>query len=332
MQLNQSEVLRLAIVGVGNNTAALVQGVRLYSAGAVHEPRAAWTPLARRTVFVAAFDIDDEKVGYPLDQAIFRGQNNHPRYQGFESVDRSPAVRPGIRVSADGDSSRDRVTNDLRQLGAEIVILSLPAGMGGIAKAYAGAALDAGASVINCSPDVVARDAALEDAFARSGLVIAGDDLASQFGSSFVHAALLRLMRERGVQPESSYQLNLGGNEDFRNLREHPNEKLESKLNVLRDVAGTSELSVIPSAGHVPHLGDRKVAHINLVGTGWAGASLSIDLKLDVLDSANAAAVIFDLVGVVEAEIRAGGSGFPSAAVPLLKSPARQAMQGEGGT
>jgi myo-inositol-1-phosphate synthase len=150
-----------------------------------------------------------------------------------------------------------------------------------------------------------------------------GDDLASHLGASVVHRALLHLLSERGLSLASSYQLNLGGNEDFRNLREQGGSKRQSKLNALaQEGVDTSKVEVIPSAGYVSHLRDNKVAMLNIEGLGWAGTPVSLDLKLKVQDSSNAAGVIIDLIRIAAAARRAGLGGFSPAAVRVLKSPA----------
>lgn len=138
-----------------------------------------------------------------------------------------------------------------------------------------------------------------------------------------VHRALLGLLSDRGLTLSSSYQLNFGGNEDFRNLREQGSSKRESKLNALaQDGVDTGKVDVIPSAGFVAHLEDNKVAILNIEGRGWAGTPVSLDLKLKVQDSSNAAGVIIDLIRIAAAARRAGLGGFCPAAVNVLKSPA----------
>jgi myo-inositol-1-phosphate synthase len=153
-----------------------------------------------------------------------------------------------------------------------------------------------------------------------------GDDLASQIGSSMVHRALLELLATRGVQVSGTYQLNIGGKADFRNLRENGSTKLLSELNVLEPVSSTAtSISIIPSGGVVEHLADRKVAHISIEGRGRADTPLSIDVKLEVQDSSNAAGVIIDLVRLACWGVRAGIGGFREEARDLVKSPPTKA-------
>jgi myo-inositol-1-phosphate synthase len=169
----------------------------------------------------------------------------------------------------------------------------------------------------------VARVPATLAAFERRGVPLIGDDLASHLGTSVVHRALLGLLNDRGLSLVSSYQLNLGGNEDFKNLRTAGESKRASKLNALaQEGLDTSRVEVIPSAGFVSHLNDNKVGMLNIEAVGWAGTPISVDLKLKVQDSSNAAGVIIDLIRMGAAAKRLGLGGFPAAAARILKSPA----------
>ncbi|MFI7072972.1 hypothetical protein [Micromonospora sediminicola] len=200
--------------------------------------------------------------------------------------------------------------------GAEVLLYSAPSGRPGIARAYAEAALRAGVAFVNTTSDPVARDPELLDRFAAAGLPLVGDDLASQFGTSVVHAALLRLLAERGLTLVSSYQVNLGGTEDFRNLVQNANTKKQSKLNAL----GSDRVEMAP-LGYLPHLGSRKVAHLNIEARGWGETAVSLDVRLTVDDPSGAAGVNIDLVRMAAAARRAGRGGQLAEAASLLKSP-----------
>jgi len=181
--------------------------------------------------------------------------------------------------------------------------------------------LRAGAAFINSTSDAVARDPQWLDRFAAAGLPLLGDDLTSQFGTSVVHHALLRLLEERGLTLTSSYQVNLGGTEDFRNLVENSNTKLQSKLNALAaDGAAPDRVQVAP-LGYLSHLKSHKVAHINLEARGWAETSVSLDVKLKVHDPSGAAGVTVDLIRMAASALRQRRGGYLAEAGPLLKSP-----------
>jgi myo-inositol-1-phosphate synthase len=167
----------------------------------------------------------------------------------------------------------------------------------------------------------VARDRQWLDRFAAAGLPLVGDDLTSQFGTSVVHHALLRLLKERGLTLTSSYQVNLGGTEDFRNLVEHGNTKLQSKLNALAADGTAPDLVQVAPLGYLPRLKSHKVAHINIEAQAWGETPVSLDVKLTVHDPSGGAGVIIDLIRMAASALRQRRGGYPAEAAPLLKSP-----------
>ncbi|MFG1674672.1 inositol-3-phosphate synthase [Micromonospora sp. NPDC049282] len=306
------ESAKVAVVGVGNNTSALVQGIDLHrrtgSLPGVRHPEVAGLGVGAVEV-VAAFATSPVRVGRDLHEAIFLPPNNFPRL----AADLAPSgvlVQRGLVDSAEVRRVADALT------GAEVLLYSAPSGRPATARAYAEAALLAGVGFVNTTSDPIARDPALLERFTEAGLPLIGDDLASQFGTSVVHQALLRLLEERGLTLTSSYQVNLGGTEDFRNLVEQPNTKHRSKLNAL----GSDKVHLAP-LGYLPHLGSRKVAHVNIEAQGWSGTAVSLDLRLTVHDPSGAAGVNIDLVRMAAAALRAGRGGHLPEAASLLKSP-----------
>ena len=205
--------------------------------------------------------------------------------------------------------------------GAEVVLYAAPSGRPQTAHAYAEAALRAGAAFVNTTSDAVARDPRLLDRYAAAGLPLIGDDLASQFGTSVVHHALLRLLEERGLTLTSSYQVNLGGTEDFRNLVENSNTKHQSKLNALAAEGSAAGRVQVAPPGYLPHLQSHKVAHINIEARAWGETSVSVDVKLKVHDPSGAAGVNIDLIRIAASALRQRRAGYPAEATPLLKSP-----------
>ncbi|AOJ06098.1 inositol-3-phosphate synthase [Burkholderia mayonis] len=325
--------IRLAVAGVGNNISALFQGVEYYRAlhdqgiderefVGVKRPRIGGIGVSD-VEFVAAFDVHPNKVGRPFDAAVLASPNNYPML-GVPLPAIAFPVDQGLtaETAGDGDTAFKHVVRRLRESEAEVLLYSLPTGLQWAAEAYARAALAVGVAFVNCTPERVARTPALLDAYQAAGVPLVGDDLASHFGTSVVHRALLGLLSDRGITLQSSYQLNFGGNEDFRNLRERGASKQQSKLNALaQDGVDTSRVEVIPSAGYIGQLKDNKVAIVNIEGLGWGGTPVQLDLKLKVQDSSNAAGVIIDLIRIAAASRRAKLAGFPAAAAKLLKSP-----------
>jgi len=329
-----TERLRLAIAGVGNNISALYQGAEYYrkleSQGVAEAdfvgitcPRIGGIGVSDID-FVAAFDIHPNKVGKPFEQSVLSSPNNYPLLDvtlpkvnfivdnGFTKEDANPS---STRFKA--------IVNRLRESKAEVLLYSLPTGLQWAVDAYAQASLEAGVAFVNCTPDIAARSPELLAAYEKAAVPLIGDDLASHFGTSIVHRSLLGLLSERGITLASSYQLNFGGNEDFRNLRDHGANKRDSKLNALaQEGVDTRKVEIIPSAGFVPHLKDNKVAILNIEGQGWAGTPVSLDIKLKVQDSSNAAGVIIDLIRIGAAARRRHLGGFSAAATRRLKSPA----------
>lgn len=328
-----SEPLRAAVAGVGNNISALVQGICHYRQRRAAAPGAP-LPGVRNPVlgglavedvtFVGALDVDPRKVGSDLSRAALAHPNNYPPL-GVQVPHQGVTVQLGLEPGRGRERLRRRIEElaaMLREARAEVLLYSLPTGLQDAADAYAELALEAGVAFVNCTPEVIARDARLLERFADAGLPLVGDDLASHVGSSVVHRALLELFSGRGVTVTGSYQLNIGGNEDFRNLLRRGDTKRASKLNAL---AGSGverdRISVVPAAGFVPHLGDRKVGMINIDAIGWGETRISLDVRLDVQDSSNAAGVVIDLVRIAAAAGRHKLGGFPIAAATLLKSP-----------
>ncbi|MGC4749751.1 inositol-3-phosphate synthase [Micromonospora sp. DT201] len=307
------ERVRVAVVGVGNNTSALVQGIALHreTGSLVGIRRPVIDGLAVDDIdFVAAFARSDEKIGRDLTEAIFMAPNNFPKL----NCELPEAGVPVIKGLVDA-TEIDRVAAALA--GAEVLLYSAPSGRPETAKAYAVAAHRAGIAFINTTSDPVARDPELMANFEAAGLPLLGDDLASQFGTSVLHDALLRLLADRGLTLVSSYQVNLGGTEDFRNLVENPNSKHQSKLNAL---SAADKVQVAP-LGYLSQLKSQKVAHLNLEAQGWGETAVSLDVKLKVHDPSGAAGVNIDLIRMAASALRKGQGGSLAEATPMLKSP-----------
>lgn len=317
--------MKLAIAGVGNNASALAQGLAYYRTDrGMHLPGVSRPVLSGIRVtdveIVAAFDVASNKVGSRFSEAVFALPNNYP-VLGVTLGGPDPLVARGISDPED-DGQIQAIAGQLEQLGADVLLYSLPTGKLAFARAYAQAALAAGVAIVNCTPDPIANAPDLLAAAKSRGVPFVGDDLQSHFGSSVVHGALLSLFESRGIAVTGSYQLNCGGNADFANLRDNGSGKESSKHRALRQkVADTSRVTVVPSAGFVPHLEDRKVGIMSFEGLGWASMPIKLDVTLQVFDSSNAAGVIIDLVRIAADARRGGEGGFPVAATSLLKSP-----------
>jgi myo-inositol-1-phosphate synthase len=307
----------VAVVGVGNNISALVQGIALHRATGsvigIHRPVLDGLGVGDID-FVAAFAMSPEKIGKDLSEAIFFPPNNFPRITG-----ELPLTGVKVRRGLTDATEVERVAKDLA--GAEVVLYAAPSGRPQTAQAYAETALRAGAAFINTTSDAVARDREVLDRFAEAALPLLGDDLTSQFGTSAVHHALLRLLEERGLTLTSSYQVNLGGTEDFRNLVENSNTKLQSKLNALAAHSTAADRVQVAPLGYLPQLKSHKVAHINIEAQAWGQTPVTLDVKLKVHDPSGAAGVTIDLIRMAANALRQRRGGYLAEAAPLLKSP-----------
>jgi myo-inositol-1-phosphate synthase len=203
------------------------------------------------------------------------------------------------------------------------MVLYLPVGSQAAAEFYASAALAAGCSLVNCTPAVLGNSAAWRRRFAEAGLVLVGDDMKSHVGSTTIHQALLALLRERGVEVTSTYQLNVGGNTDFLNMRDSTRAaaKRATKATALGDLlAAGAELSVGPS-DHVPQLRDHKVGYIHIEAAGYLGMPFSLELRLEVEDSPNAAPVAIDAIRLAGAQRAGIDLDLDTAMARLFKAP-----------
>ncbi|MFZ8844126.1 inositol-3-phosphate synthase [Thermoflexus sp.] len=336
--------VRVAIIGVGNCASALVQGVWYYR----NAPDDAFVPGLMHVrlgpyhvgdiEFTAAFDIDVNKVGKDLSEAIFTPPNNTlkfadvPRlgvkvYRGM-THDGIGRYLSGIIRKAPGPT--DNIVKILKDTGTDVVVNFLPVGSEEATKWYVEQVLDAGCAFLNGIPVFIAREPYWQQRFEEAGLPVIGDDVKSQVGATILHRVLTQLFIERGVRVERTYQLNFGGNTDFLNMLER--ERLESKK-ISKTSAVTSLIPYelppenihIGPSDYVPWLQDRKWCYIRIEGTTFGGAPISLEAKLEVWDSPNSAGVVIDAVRCAKIALDRGLKGAligPSAY--FMKSPPRQ--------
>jgi myo-inositol-1-phosphate synthase len=339
-----NRMVRVAIIGVGNCASALVQGVYYYRNAdpSARVPGLMHVQLGNYHIgdiqFTAAFDIDANKVGKDLSEAIFTPPNNTykfadvphtgcPVYRGMTHDGLGKYLSQVIR-KAPGETSD--VVNILKDTRTDVVVSYLPVGSEEATKWYVEQVLQAGCAFVNCVPVFIAREPYWQRRFRDRNLPIIGDDIKSQVGATIVHRTLARLFVDRGVRLDRTYQLNFGGNTDFLNMLER--ERLESKK-VSKTNAVTSQLPYeIPAenihvgpSDYVPWLTDRKWAYIRLEGTTFGDVPLNIELKLEVWDSPNSAGVVIDAIRCAKIALDRGIAGpllGPSAY--FMKSPPQQ--------
>ncbi len=307
--------VRVAIIGVGNCASSLVQGVHYYRDAAEDEfvPGLMHVNFGgyhvRDIEFTAAFDIDKEKVGKDLSEAIFAGQNNTfkftdvpnlnvPVYRGMTHDGLGKYLKMKIEKAPGPTAPIKEILQDTK---TDVVINYLPVGSEMATKWYVEQILDAGVALVNAIPVFIAGQPYWQNRFAERGLPVIGDDIKSQVGATIVHRTLARLFLDRGVRLERTSQLNVGGNMDFYNMLER--DRLESKrISKTQSVTsqvdydlGADNVHIGPS-DYVAWLTDRKWAYIRLEGRTFGDVPLNLELKLEVWDSPNSAGVIIDAV------------------------------------
>jgi len=305
--------INVAIIGVGNCASSLVQGVHYYKDVKDNEsvPGLMHVNLGGYHIsdinFVAAFDIDRNKVGKDLSQAIYTEPNNTHKFCDVPAS--GVKVQRGMthdglgkylsQIIQKAPGQTVDITKVLKETKTDVVINYLPVGSEEATKWYIEQVLAAGCGFINCIPVFIAREKYWQDRFEQKGLPIIGDDIKSQVGATIVHRILTRLFRDRGVKLEKTYQLNFGGNTDFYNMLER--DRLESKK-ISKTNAVTSQLDYqlnpddihVGPSDHVPWLEDRKFCHIRMEGRTFGDVPLNLELKLEVWDSPNSAGVVID--------------------------------------
>ena len=334
--------IRVAIAGVGNCASALVQGISYYR----DAPPGEVVPGLMHVVLggyhvgdllpVAAFDVDAAKVGTDLAKAVLAGHNNTVRFA--EVGDLGVTVQRGPTLDGLGRYYRDTIEESpaapvdvaaaLREARADVLVAYLPVGSDQAQRHYAEACLEAKVAFVNAIPVFIASDPGWARRFADAGIPIVGDDIKSQVGSTIVHRVLTRLFEDRGLALDRTYQLNVGGNMDFRNMLER--DRLESKK-VSKTQAVTSQIenTVLPAddvhigpSDHVPWLADRKWAYIRMEGRNFGDVPLNLELKLEVWDSPNSAGVIIDAVRCAKLALDRGiGGPLLGPSAYFMKSP-----------
>jgi myo-inositol-1-phosphate synthase len=346
----QSDKVRVAIVGVGNCASSFVQGVQYYGdadpaesvPGLMHVDLGGYH--VRDIEFSAAFDIDADKVGKDLSQAIFAGQNNTLNFAG-DVPGLGVKVNRGMTHDGLGKYLKEKITKApgptadivqiLKDTKTDVVVSYLPVGSEQATKWYVEQVLDAGCAFVNCIPVFIAREDYWNNRFKKAGLPIVGDDIKSQVGATIVHRSLARLFHDRGVKMMRTSQLNVGGNMDFYNMleRERLESKKISKTNAVTSIMGHTlpkdDVYIGPS-DYVPWLTDRKWAHIRLEGQAFGDVPLNVELKLEVWDSPNSAGIVIDAARCCKLALNNGLSGqLDGPSSYLMKSPMHQRPDSE---
>ncbi len=342
--------VRVAIVGVGNCATSLIQGVHFYRdadpsgvvPGLMHVRFGDYH--VRDVEFVAAFDVDAKKVGFDLAEATSASENNTIRICEVPplgiTVQRGPTLdglgKYYLETIEQSDADPVDVVRVLRDTKADVLVSYLPVGSEQAGKFYAQCAIDAGVAFVNALPVFIASDPEWAKKFEDAGVPIVGDDIKSQVGATITHRVMAKLFEDRGVVLDRTFQLNVGGNMDFKNMLER--DRLESKKisktqavtsNVGHDL-GARNVHIGPS-DYVAWLDDRKWAYVRMEARAFGNVPLNLEYKLEVWDSPNSAGIIIDAIRAAKiAKDRGVGGPLLSASSYLMKSPPVQRPDDEG--
>jgi myo-inositol-1-phosphate synthase len=311
--------IRVALVGVGNSASALVQGTQYYRnaketetvPGLMHANFGGYH--IRDVRFVAAFDVNRNKIGKDLSEAIFTAPNCCEKFADVPKLDVKVSTAPVMDGVAEHmreafsvyDEKRMKpvdVVDVLKKSKAEILVNYLPVGSHDAVRFYAQCALDARCAFINCIPEFIGSDQTWGRKFERAGLPVAGDDIKSQVGATILHRTLARLFVDRGVIIDETYQLNLGGDTDFQNMtvEERLKTKRISKTEAVTSLVPYDLPTRIGPSDYVPFLNNRKICYLYLKGRKFGDRPLTITAKLEVEDSPNSAGVVIDIIRAVK--------------------------------
>lgn len=348
-------MIRVAIAGLGNCASMLIQGIEYYKNKGSDYYEGLITPIIGNykitdIEIVAAFDVSKNKVGKDISEAIFQPPNITPKIVEMKKlgVRVSPGpildgVAPHMRDVFNPIESQiniDNVVEVLKESKAEILVNLLPVGSEKASRFYAEAALNAGTAFINAIPVFIASDPSgkFPELFAKKGIPLAGDDIKGQVGATIFHRAITSLFRLRGVKVDETYQLNVGGNSDFLNMKTE--ERLYSKrisktkavtstLDNQEEIEKEGKIRIGPS-DYVPFLGNTKVAYIYVKGTGFAGMPVKVEASLEVDDKSNCAAVLVDVIRAVKVALdRKIGGPLIKVSAFYFKHPPVQARDDE---
>lgn len=344
--------IRVAIVGVGNCASSLLQGIEFYKhaplneheqpTGLMHYDLGGYRP--HDIEVVCAFDIDQRKVGRPLQEACFALPNNTieiwrdlPNYgvrvdmgEIHDGIAEHMKNYPPERTFLPASEPPVDIEKRLRQTGAEVLLCYLPVGSQKAVERYARACLDTGTSLLNCMPVFIVSDEKWARQFTERGIPVIGDDVKSQLGSTILHRTIMKLFVDRGIKLKHTYQLNTGGNTDFLNMldRARLGSKRKSKTEAVQSVLPRRLPDVdvhIGPSDYVPWQNDNKVCFLRIEGEGFAGIPIELELRMSVQDSPNSGGVVIDAIRCLKlARDRKIGGPLFSIAAYTMKHPPRQ--------
>ena len=346
-----TERIRVGLVGIGNCFSGLIQGIEYYRrnpeqsvTGIIHDRLAGYG--IHDIDFVCGFDVGENKVGSTVNEAIYAYPNmvdwipaeQMPKTDAM--VYESPAldgvgiwvqnrINP-IKSTKTVEQLREEIARVIRETGAQILVSYLPVGSDEATKFWAQVCLDTGTAFVNCIPSFIASDPQWSEKFREKGLPVIGDDIKGQVGATIVHRTLARLCNDRGTRITKTYQINVGGNTDFLNMKEQERlmskkisktESVQSQLDVRLD---DDDIYVGPS-DFIPFLGNTKLMFMRIEGRQWANIPYNMEVRLDVDDKANSAGIVIDAIRLAKIALDRGEGGpVVAASAYLMKHPLEQ--------
>jgi len=320
--------IRVALAGVGNCASALIQGVHYYRNAKADETVPGLMHVQfgdyhiRDVKFVAAFDVNRDKIGKDLSEAIFVEPNCCVKFADVPKLNVkvlpgpaqdgvAPHMKDSFRLYNEKDYERVEVSDVLKSTQADMLVNYLPVGSYNASRVYAEEALKAGCAFVNCIPEFIASDPKWGERFVERGIPIAGDDIKSQLGATILHRSLVHLCFDRGIKVDETYQLNLGGNTDFENMtvEERLKAKRISKTEAVTTLLPYKFPTRIGPSDYIPFLEDKKICYITLRGRNFGDLPVNVQLKLEVEDSPNSAGMVIDVVRAVKIALDRGISG-----------------------
>ena len=344
--------IRAGVIGVGNCFAGLVQGIEFYRQnpdkeviGIMHHEIGGYK--IYDIDFVSAFDVARNKVGKPLHVAVYKEPNKVNWIKLPKSkvtVKEAPAL-DGIGLYVENlidpidnmdraDELRAEIVKEIGRTKTQVLVNYLPVGSDKATQFWVQVALDTGCAFVNCIPSFIASDKKWEKKFREAGLPVIGDDIKGQIGATIVHRTLARLSADRGAKIERTYQLNVGGNTDFLNMKEQERlqskkvSKTESVQSQLKERLPDNDIYVGPS-DFIPFLGNNKLCFIRMEGRLFADIPFNLELRLDVDDKANSAGIVIDCVRFAQKALNDGKRGFQEISCFYMKHPLYQLSDSE---
>jgi len=345
------EKIKVALVGVGNCFAGLLQGIEYYKQnpsqqviGIIHEKLREYS--IYDIEFVAGFDVGENKVGKPLYDAIYELPNmvdwipreKMPKTNAM--VYESPLldgvgiwvqnkVNPIKQTKSESELSEE-IKKIIKETGIEIIVSYLPVGSDKVTQFWAQMCLDTNTAFVNCIPSFIASDEEWAKKFEEKNIPVVGDDIKGQVGATIVHRTLARLCNDRGTKIERTYQINVGGNTDFLNMKEQERlvskriSKTESVQSQLDERLDDDQIYVGPS-DFIPFLGNTKLMFMRIEGRQWANIPYNMEVRLEVDDKANSAGIVIDAIRLAKIALdrKVGGPLIPASAY-LMKHPIKQ--------